>query len=128
MYCVSCKKNTMNKNSSVRRTKQNRLMLVLNCAICSKKKLRFITNQEASKLLNKLGIRTPLSNITLIGDILFYGTCFVLIIVEKISLKMNGLVNKFVSTGDKFMRELHLRQPGFICSSCRPFTKTREKI
>ena len=71
MYCVSCKKNTMNKNSSVRRTKQNRLMLILNCAICSQKKLRFITNQEASKLLNKLGIRSPLNNITLIGDILF---------------------------------------------------------
>ena len=26
-YCVSCKKNTPNKNSSVRRTKQNRLFL-----------------------------------------------------------------------------------------------------
>ena len=34
-YCVSCKKNTANKNSSVRRTKQNRLMLVSNCAIFS---------------------------------------------------------------------------------------------
>ena len=28
-YCVSCKKNTVNKNSNVTRTKQNRLMLVL---------------------------------------------------------------------------------------------------
>ena len=27
-YCVTYKKNTANKNSSVRRTKQNRLMLV----------------------------------------------------------------------------------------------------
>ena len=26
-YCVSCKKNTANENSSVRRTKQSRLML-----------------------------------------------------------------------------------------------------
>ena len=27
-YCVSCKKNTVNKKSSVRKTEQNRLMLV----------------------------------------------------------------------------------------------------
>ena len=27
-YCVSCKKNTGNKNSTVKRTKQNRLMLI----------------------------------------------------------------------------------------------------
>ena len=31
-YCVSCKKNTVDKSSSVRRTKQNILILVLNCA------------------------------------------------------------------------------------------------
>ena len=45
-YCVSCKKNTANENSSVRRSKQNRLMLVSNCAICGKKKSRFIKIQE----------------------------------------------------------------------------------
>ena len=49
-YCVSCKKNTTNKSSSVRRTKQNRLILVSNCAICVKKKSRIIGNQEQSKL------------------------------------------------------------------------------
>ena len=36
-YCTTCKKNTTNINSSVRKTKQNRLMLVSNCTICSKK-------------------------------------------------------------------------------------------
>ena len=46
-------------------------MLVLSCVICSKKKSSFITDQEASGLLSKLAIRTPLSNISLIGDILF---------------------------------------------------------
>ena len=30
--------------------------------------------------------------------------------------------------GDKFMPELHLRQPGFIYNGCRPFTKHRERI
>ena len=36
-YCVSCKKNTGNENSNVRKAKQNRLMLLSNCAICGKK-------------------------------------------------------------------------------------------
>ena len=48
-YCVSCKK-TVSKNSSVEISKQNRLMLVSNCAVCGKKKSRFIKNQKASRL------------------------------------------------------------------------------
>ena len=36
--CVSCKKSTSNENSSVRKTKQYRLMLVSNCTVCGKKK------------------------------------------------------------------------------------------
>ena len=40
-YCVSCKKNTANENSSVRKTKQNRLMLLSNWADCGKKKNNF---------------------------------------------------------------------------------------
>ena len=50
MYCVSCKKNIANDNSSVRRTKQNRLMLSSNFAVSSKKTPRFIKNQECSRL------------------------------------------------------------------------------
>ena len=49
-YCVSCKENTANENSSVTKTKQNREMLLLNCAICGKKKSVFNKNQEASRL------------------------------------------------------------------------------
>ena len=45
LYFLSCKKNTANKNSSVRRTEQNRLMLVSKCAVWCKKKIRFIKNQ-----------------------------------------------------------------------------------
>ena len=45
-YYVICKKNTATKSSSVRRTKQNRLMLVSKCGVCGKKKSRFIKNQE----------------------------------------------------------------------------------
>ena len=35
---------------------------------------------------------------------------------------MDATVNKLLSAGDKFMPELHLRQPGFTYSACRPFT------
>ena len=31
-------------------------------------------------------------------------------------------------TGDKFMPEMHLRQPVFTYSACGPFTKHRERI
>ena len=51
-YCVSCKKNTANENSSVRKTKQNILMLVSNCAVCGKKKSRFIKNQELHEVVS----------------------------------------------------------------------------
>ena len=35
------------------------------------KKSRFIKNQEAKGLLSNLGVRTPLSNLSILGDILF---------------------------------------------------------
>ena len=47
-YCVSCKKYIANENSSVRKTKQNRSMLLSNGAVCGKTKTTFIKNQEPS--------------------------------------------------------------------------------
>ena len=41
---------------------------------------------------------------------------------------MNEIVNKFLLAGDKFMPEMHLRQPQFVYSACGPFTKNKEKI
>ena len=41
---------------------------------------------------------------------------------------MNKIINKFLLTGNKFMPELHLKQPGFTYSACEPFTKPRERI
>ena len=46
-------------------------MLLSNCAIFNSKKSRFIKNQEAKGLLSNLGIRTPLSKVPILGDILF---------------------------------------------------------
>ena len=41
---------------------------------------------------------------------------------------MNQIVKKFSLAGDKFMPEMHLRQPGFIYSTCGPFTRNKQRI
>ena len=41
---------------------------------------------------------------------------------------MNEIINKFLLVGDKFMHEMHLKQPGFTYSACEPFTKNKERI
>ena len=41
---------------------------------------------------------------------------------------MNEIVNKFLLVDDKFMPEMHLRQPQFVYSDCEPFTKNKERI
>ena len=41
---------------------------------------------------------------------------------------MNDIVNKFLLAGDKFMPEMHLRQPGFTYGAGGPFTKNKERI
>ena len=48
-----------------------RVMILSKCAICGNKKSRFIENQEEKGLLSKLGIKTPLSKVPILGDILF---------------------------------------------------------
>ena len=39
---------------------------------------------------------------------------------------MNAEVNKFLLDGDKFMPEMHSKQPGFSYSTYGPFTKHKE--
>ena len=44
---------------------------------------------------------------------------------------MNETVNKFLLTGDRFIPEMHLREPGFTYSgftNSRLFTKNKERI
>ena len=41
---------------------------------------------------------------------------------------MNNTINKLLLAGDKFMPELHLRQPQFTYSACGPFTKHEQRI
>ena len=41
---------------------------------------------------------------------------------------MNNVINKFLLAGDKFMPEMHLRQPQFVYSACGPFARHKEGI
>ena len=70
-YCLVCKKNTENKDAKMIKTKNNRLILSSKCVICGNKKSRFMKKQEAKVLLSNLGIKTRLSKIPLLGDLLF---------------------------------------------------------
>ena len=70
-HCLKCKKDTENINPSVSSTSNGRTMVLSKCAICNSKKSRFIKNQEAKGLLSNLGIKTPLSKVPILGDILF---------------------------------------------------------
>ena len=72
------------------------------------KKSRFLNEQEAKGLLSNLGIKTLLSQIPLLNVL---------------SVKVNEIVNNFLLVADKFMPEMHLKQPGFTYSACGPFTK-----
>ena len=69
-YCLKCKKDTENINPRISNTSNGRTMILLKCAICGSKKSRFTKNQEAKGLLSNLGVRTPLSNVPVLGDIL----------------------------------------------------------
>ena len=70
-YCSKCRKNTESKNPKVLKTKNGKIMLSSKCEVCRSKKSKFIKEQEASRLLSSLGIKTPLSKIFLVGPILF---------------------------------------------------------
>ena len=70
-YCLKCKKDSGNVNSRVSNTSNGRTMILSKCAIWGSKKSRFIKNPELKGLLSNLRIRTPLSKVSLLGNILF---------------------------------------------------------
>ena len=69
--CLKCRQNTKNINLRVSNTGNGRTMVLSKCAICSFKNSRFIKNQEAKGLLSNLSVKTPLSKVPLLGDVLF---------------------------------------------------------
>ena len=70
-YCLKCRNNTENINPRVSKTSNGRTMVLSKCAICGSKKSRFIKNQKAKGLLSNLVVRTPLSKVPILGEILF---------------------------------------------------------
>ena len=70
-YCLKCKKHTKNIDSQVSSASNGKFMILSKCAICGSKNSKFIKKQEAKGILSSLGIKTPLSKIALLGDILF---------------------------------------------------------
>ena len=70
-YCLKWRKDTKNINPRVSNTSNGKTMILSKCAICGSKKSRFIKDQEAKGLLSNLGVRTPLSKVPILGDILF---------------------------------------------------------
>ena len=70
-YCLKCRKNAGNMDPKVSATSNCRAMILSKCVICGSKKSRFIKNQEAKGLLSKLGTKTPLSKVPILGEILF---------------------------------------------------------
>ena len=70
-YCLKCRKNTENIDPKMSNSSNGRTVILSKCAIYGSKKSRFIKNQETKGLLSNLGIKTPLSKVTILGDILF---------------------------------------------------------
>ena len=69
------------------------------------------------QVFNPLRIRTPLSKIPPLGDILL-SKC----------IKLNDIIDNFLLAGEKFMPGMSFRQSGFMYSACRTFTKNRTRI
>ena len=70
-YIFIKKWNRIRKSSQVSSTSNGKMMILSKCAICGSKKSKFIKKQEAKGILSSLGIKTPLSKIPLLGDVLF---------------------------------------------------------
>ena len=68
-YCFKCKSNTDSINPRVSKTSNVSIMLLSKCAVCNSKKSKFVSKQEARRLLSQLGMITHLNNIPLLGDV-----------------------------------------------------------
>ena len=62
---MKCRKDTENIHSKVSKTSNNRTMVLSNCKICRSKKSR------RKGLLSNPGIKTPLTKVPILGDVLF---------------------------------------------------------
>ena len=58
-------------NSTVSKTKNGRAMLSSKFAVCGSKKSRFMKEQKVKGLLSSLSLKTPLNEVSSLGNILF---------------------------------------------------------
>ena len=117
---ILCRKDTENINPRVSNTSNGSKTIFSRCAICGSKK--FIKDQKANGLLSNLGVKTPLSKVPILGDILLLNEH------AKLYIKMNEIVNKFLLAGDKFMPEMHLKQPGLLTVLVDHLLKTKKEF
>ena len=85
------------------------MILTLNYAAYGNKRLRLTKEQETSWLLSSLGTKTPLGQFPFVGPILIYRYKM-----------MYEIINNFLLADDKFVPEMHLRQPGltYVLVNC----------
>ena len=69
-HCVKCRKNAEKLNSKTFKTKNGRLIMQSKCNDCGIKKSRSVKEQEAKGLVSIVGIKTPLSKISLLNVLL----------------------------------------------------------
>ena len=108
-YCFKCRRNTKSINPKGSKTTVRQLFYQHALYVVVKNQ-NLLNSKKQKDYLSSLGLRTPLNK-----SIRRY---FVLI-----KYKMNKLINKFLLAGDRFMPEIHLRQPQFTYSACGPFTR-----
>ena len=63
-YCLKCKKNKESINPRVSKSNNGKTM-TSKCAMCGRKKSRFIKKQDVRGILSNLGLKTPLNKIPL---------------------------------------------------------------
>ena len=111
-YCLKCRKDTESINSRVSNTTNGKTMSLWKCAVSESKKSIFIKKQEVQAILSNFGLKTPLSKVPLLGDVLLY--------------KINETVNKFLLAGYKFMLEMQLNNLDLLTVLVDQLLKTKQ--
>ena len=70
-FCLKCGENTKNIILQVSKAINGGAIILSKCVVCDDKKSKFIKKQEGKGLLNNLGIKTLLSKIPILRDVLF---------------------------------------------------------
>ena len=70
-YCLKFKKHTKNIDPQISSTSNGKFMILSQCVICGSRKSKSIKKQDPKGILSSLGIKIPLSKISLLGDVLF---------------------------------------------------------